>query len=136
MSDFWQKTISSAQAIRRELHQYPELGWQENRTAERIRAELTQLGIPWTVCAQTGTVAKLTPRNITNSNNSSHPRIALRGDIDADHVVRITIEDRSSTQSQVGNDVDLMQFAGAAAHLDTSANEAVDRIRRLRDDWE
>lgn len=83
MSDFWQKTISSAQAIRRELHQYPELGWQENRTAERIRAELTQLGIPWTVCAQTGTVAKLTPRNITNSTNPSHPRIALRGDIDA-----------------------------------------------------
>ncbi|HEY7773335.1 MAG TPA: N(2)-acetyl-L-2,4-diaminobutanoate deacetylase DoeB2 [Marinagarivorans sp.] len=82
MSDIWQSTIASAQAMRRELHQFPELGWQETRTAERIRAQLTQLGIPWSVCAQTGTVAKLTPPAATLGRDKT-PHIALRGDIDA-----------------------------------------------------
>ena len=37
MSDVWQDTITTAETIRRELHAHPEMGWQEHRTAERVR---------------------------------------------------------------------------------------------------
>lgn len=76
MSDFWQETISSATQLRHELHQYPELGWSETSTAERIRATLNQLAIDWRPCAHTGTLATLNPQG-------TGPHIALRGDIDA-----------------------------------------------------
>ncbi|RLQ21751.1 amidohydrolase [Seongchinamella sediminis] len=78
MSSAWQNAISAAQQLRRELHQYPELGWQEQRTAERIRRQLTELDIPWQPCADTGTVARL-----GQDQGSSGRHIALRGDIDA-----------------------------------------------------
>lgn len=78
MHDYWQNTMSVARSWRHDLHANPELGWQEQRTAARIRETLTSLNIPWRVCAQTGTVATL------NAESNSHARhIALRGDIDA-----------------------------------------------------
>ncbi|GAA3974543.1 N(2)-acetyl-L-2,4-diaminobutanoate deacetylase DoeB2 [Allohahella marinimesophila] len=84
MQDFWQQTLSSAQAFRRELHAHPELGWQENRTAMRIREELSSLNIPWRECAGTGTLAFLNPQGTGR-------HTALRGDIDA-----LPIEERST----------------------------------------
>lgn len=77
MSAFWQKTMSQALQLRHELHTYPELGWQEQRTAARIRSALTDLDIPWRECAETGTVAWL------NRHSKASVSIALRGDIDA-----------------------------------------------------
>lgn len=77
MSDYWQQIIDSAQATRHELHQFPELGWQEVQTAERVRSALTEMGIPWRACADTGTVATL------NGAAAGERNIALRGDIDA-----------------------------------------------------
>lgn len=77
MSDYWQHTIDAALAMRRELHTYPELGWQELQTAERVRGMLTKLGIDWRPCAGTGTVATL------NAEHAARRHIALRGDIDA-----------------------------------------------------
>ena len=59
MSTVWQDIVRNAISLRRELHQHPELGWQEQGTAERIRQQLTALDIPWRVCAKTGTVACL-----------------------------------------------------------------------------
>jgi hippurate hydrolase len=76
MHDFWQQTLSEARIFRRELHAHPELGWQENRTAARIREELSRHHINWRSCAGTGTVGILNPQG-------SGPHIALRGDIDA-----------------------------------------------------
>ncbi len=92
MSDFWQETISSAIRFRHELHQHPELGWQENSTAERIRAMLNQLNIPWRPCAHTGTLATINP-------NSQGPHIALRGDIDALPIHEKTNSPYQSTHS-------------------------------------
>ncbi len=77
MSADWHLIIEDAQALRHELHACPELGWQEVKTAARIRERLTRLDIPWRECAGTGTLAKLSPRI------SRAPHIALRGDIDA-----------------------------------------------------
>lgn len=76
MSDLWQDTIDFAQHLRHDLHQNPELGWQEQQTANRIRACLDDLDIGWRACAGTGTVAVLNA-----AGQGTH--IALRGDIDA-----------------------------------------------------
>lgn len=77
MHNYWSETITTAHRLRRELHANPELGWQEVRTAKRIREELSRLDIPWRVCADTGTIALLNPQA------SGDCHIALRGDIDA-----------------------------------------------------
>lgn len=80
MQDYWQNTMSVAKSWRHDLHADPELGWQEQRTAARIRETLTALNIPWRACAETGTVAVV---NASAQSRTSAPHLALRGDIDA-----------------------------------------------------
>lgn len=63
-------------ALRRDLHQNPELSWQEHQTAERISSILHQLGIPHHRLMGTGVVADL-------GNTGGGPAVALRADIDA-----------------------------------------------------
>ena len=76
MSSTWAQNVQEATELRHRLHRTPELSWQEHGTAQTIRAELQALGIPWRVCADTGTVATLAPM-------APGRHIALRGDIDA-----------------------------------------------------
>lgn len=92
MSDVWQKTITTAQKIRRELHSEPELGWQEFKTASRIREYLSTLNISWRPCAGTGTLATLNAE-------AKGPHIALRGDIDALPIQEDTQKSWTSRQS-------------------------------------
>lgn len=62
-------------AIRRDLHQHPELFFQEIRTAKKITEELDELGIEYaTGVAKTGVVAHL---------GEGAPVIGLRADMDA-----------------------------------------------------
>src|SRR5687768_15694124 len=64
--------------LRHRLHRIPELGFEEFRTAETIRAELDRLGIayvPGVPDAPTATIATI--------GDTSKPCIALRADIDA-----------------------------------------------------
>lgn len=68
--------VDRAIALRRALHQTPELAWHEVQTARRIREELSAVGIPWRVCAETGTVARLAA-------DAPGRHLAFRGDIDA-----------------------------------------------------
>lgn len=64
-------------AIRRDLHRYPELGWEERRTAGKVCDTLEALGIPFrSGVAETGVVAELPGRR-------EGPYIALRADMDA-----------------------------------------------------
>ncbi|EDY87417.1 hippurate hydrolase [gamma proteobacterium HTCC5015] len=72
----WQDAIRHATDLRHQLHQSPELGWQERSTAQLIRQELDRLGIEWRPCADTGTVATL-------ASSAEGEHIALRADIDA-----------------------------------------------------
>ena len=62
--------------IRREIHQHPELGYQETNTAKLISKELDALGISYqTSVAKTGLIAEI--------NNGNGPTILLRADLDA-----------------------------------------------------
>ena len=63
--------------IRRKIHQYPELAFKEEKTAELIAKKLKKLGIKYqTGIAETGVVAKLIV-------DESAPTVAIRADMDA-----------------------------------------------------
>ncbi len=86
MGDIWQQAIDSAQQLRRDLHRHPELGWQEVRTADLIRRELSALQIPWQACAELGTLGRLNP-------NGEGQHIALRADMDALPILEQNVHD-------------------------------------------
>ena len=63
--------------LRRELHQIPELGYQEEKTAAKICQVLDELGIPYqTAVGKTGVVARVKSQN-------AGPVVAFRADMDA-----------------------------------------------------
>ena len=64
-------------ATRRYLHAHPELSYQEFETSKFIQAELTKIGIPFTVIATTGVLG------IIEGKNPTKRVVALRGDMDA-----------------------------------------------------
>ncbi|TAE70952.1 MAG: amidohydrolase [Bacteroidetes bacterium] len=65
-------------AIRRHLHQHPELSYQEHNTASFVETQLTAWGIAHQRMAGTGVVALITGTQKTNPKT-----VALRGDMDA-----------------------------------------------------
>jgi amidohydrolase len=71
--------VPSLTALRRELHQHPEIGYEEIRTAERIRAELDAIGVRHAdgLARGTGTLAHI-PGGAPGAK-----AVALRADIDA-----------------------------------------------------
>lgn len=65
--------------IRRTLHQYPEIGFEEYNTSKFIKENLKQLGIPFFEFAKTGICGIIKGEKISKNNKT----IALRADIDA-----------------------------------------------------
>jgi metal-dependent amidase/aminoacylase/carboxypeptidase family protein len=63
-------------AIRHHLHAHPELSYKEYNTSKFVRDHLTQLGIPFTVMAETGVIGIIEGKR-------SDRVIALRADMDA-----------------------------------------------------
>jgi amidohydrolase len=65
-------------ALRRDIHQNPELSFHESETASRLVAALRELGVDDVrVVAKTGVIARVPGRN------RNAPVVAVRGDIDA-----------------------------------------------------
>ena len=100
------------QAWRRDLHQHPELGNRETRTAGIVAAHLKALGLePNTGIAHTGVTAVL-------RGGKPGPRIALRADMDALPVTeRVELPFASKATAQYRNEtVGVMHACGHDAH--------------------
>ena len=108
--------------LRREIHQHPELAFQERETAARLIAALGRLGITdITRIGDTGVVARVPGRD------QSAPIVAVRGDIDALPIVEATglpfASVNSGAMHACGHDVHATWAVGAASLL--AANPAV-----------
>ena len=60
---------------------------------------------------------------------------AVRGDFGPEDVVRVTLEAQSEPQAEA-EVPRYIKFAGIAAHKNTTIEEAVARVRALRDEWD
>lgn len=81
MINFKEKAISIKEElikVRRHLHQYPELGFEEVNTSKFIKEYLNQLGIPFVEFAKTGICGVINGEKDLGNNKT----IALRADID------------------------------------------------------
>lgn len=111
--------------IFKEFHEHPELCHQESWTTKRIKAELTQIGIPLLdFPIKSGVVAEL---------GTDGPIIALRADIDA-----LPLQEESGLpyQSKIagvahacGHDFHITALLGAAKLLKTQESQLKGRIR-------
>ena len=102
--------------LRRDLHRFPELSWNEARTQERLERALRDFGVADVRrVARTGLVARVPGRD------SKAPAIALRGDIDALPISEATGLEFASTNDGVmhacGHDVHASWTVGAALLL-------------------
>lgn len=99
-------------AFRRDLHQHPELSWHEQRTVDRLVAQLEGTGWRLTRTPRSGLVADI---------GDSGPLVALRADLDALPVDDLTTDPwRSSTEGVAhacGHDVHVAALLGAAHAL-------------------
>jgi amidohydrolase len=101
--------------IRRSIHQWPELGFKEEKTADLVAGSLKKLGIKHqTGIAETGVVGRL----VTDENS---PTVALRADMDALPIAENTGLPFESQNSGVmhacGHDGHVAIVLGAAAIL-------------------
>ncbi len=105
--------------IRRTLHRFPELAYQERKTAALIENELNQFGIPFTSgLAETGIVAVLGSSGSSAEDNNC---VAIRADMDA---LPVQEETKLAFSSQIngimhacGHDGHVAMLIGAAAIL-------------------
>ncbi len=115
-------------AIRRDLHQYPEVAHQEYRTAGVIEKTLQTLGLYPRRMAETGVVCDIPGR-------TSEPMLALRADIDA-----LPIQEQSGVEfasrtpgvmHACGHDVHTTILLGVAEQLVQRQNELRRGVRLI-----
>jgi len=116
-------------AIRRHLHANPELSYQEFETCKFVQAQLTKIGIPFTVIATTGVLG------IIEGKNPSKRVIALRADMDALPIIEENEVDYKSKNEGVmhacGHDVHTTILLGAAKILWSLRDELEGTIKLL-----
>lgn len=110
-------------SIRQHLHAHPELSYQEYETSRYVREQLTELGIPFKIMAETGVVGLIEGKNPTKR------MIALRADMDA---LPIKEENNIPYKSRKEG---VMHACGHDVH--TSILLGASRIlQELREEWE
>jgi hippurate hydrolase len=118
--------VAHATRLRHELHAHPERTWHEKETAQRIRRELDRLGIEWTACAGTGTIADL---------GAGSERVALRADIDALPILERTAAPHASQVEGVmhacGHDGHTASLLATAAWLKRHESELCRPVRLI-----
>lgn len=129
ISTLAKKNLEKVRSIRRELHKYPELGFQEFKTAELIKKELDALGIPYeSEIAKTGIVALI-------KGNKPGKTVLLRADMDALPVNEETETDYKSLIHGVmhacGHDGHVAGLLGAAMILNELKQDIKGSIKLL-----
>ncbi|MCE9681848.1 amidohydrolase [Halomonas alkalisoli] len=123
-------TLEEIQALYRQLHQTPELPFQEHRTSERIAGALEGLGFEVTRgVGGTGVVSLL--------RNGEGPTVMLRGDMDALPIKEQTGLDFASRETAIaedGNEVPLMHACGHDLHSSCVVG-AAGVMAALREHW-
>ena len=114
--------------IRRELHEYPELMYEEFRTSELIRRELDKLDIQYIhPIAETGVLASI--------GNGNGPCVALRADMDALPIHEETdVPFKSKIDGKMhacGHDCHVSMLLGAAKLLKNKESEINGTIKLL-----
>lgn len=110
--------------IRRHLHQYPELSFEEYKTSEFIQQQLTQAGIPFTIGhVKTGIVA------LIKGNNPDKKTILLRADMDA-----LPITEKNEVTYKSSNE-GVMHACGHDAHSACALGAAF-ILNRLKNQFE
>ena len=109
--------LSALKAIRHDLHQHPELGFEEHRTAMRIADALRKLEIPFeTRVGKTGIVGVIPGRT-----NRSGQAIGLRADMDALPLQETNPSPYKSVCNGImhacGHDGHVAMLLGAASYL-------------------
>jgi hippurate hydrolase len=102
-------------AVRRHLHRFPELSYEEHRTAAFIRHKLAERGIAGHIVGGTGVVADIGPAD------ASGPIVGLRADMDALPIVERTglpfASDHPGRMHACGHDGHVAMLLGAATLL-------------------
>ena len=104
-------------ALRRHLHAYPELSFQEHQTSAFVKKQLDELGISWKPVADTGVLATIV------GNMPSEQVIALRADMDALPIQEMNEVPYASVHANVmhacGHDFHTSSLLGTAKILHT-----------------
>ena len=123
-------TLAAIQVLYRQLHQHPELPFQEYETSARLAEALEGLGYEVTRgVGGTGVVALL--------RNGEGPTVMLRGDMDALPIEEATGLDFASRETAVaedGNEVPLMHACGHDLHSSCVVG-AASVMAGLRERW-
>ncbi|MFA4081335.1 M20 family metallopeptidase [Mycobacteroides salmoniphilum] len=130
LPDNWADNVANLADFYRDLHQHPELSFQEHRTAKKIQEILAPLGLEVTSgVGGTGVVAVL--------RNGTGPVVWLRADFDALPVQEQTGLPYASTARATnsdGRDVPVMHACGHDMHV-TALVGALRLLNELKKQW-